>query len=717
MRTCIIALVGCALALGSNLHRIRRNDQCGFADSSGTAVIGPQYADCGDFSDGLAPVRVDDKWGYIDEKGEVSIAPRFKAADGFSEGLAFVTLEGDSKAVIDKTGKVLFGHDYYQHGRFHEGLARVRVVAHWRCLQAGNVRDMADAPTDCPAENLQAMGGLWGYIDKHGAMALPPGFWGAEDFSDGLARVAEGYIDHQGTLAIKASFSRATNFAEGVAAVQQDFNKWGYIDKHGGWVAEPTFEKAEPLCDGRGLVKLDGKFGFVDAKGNAAVPIQYDDALPFSEGLAAVRQGTKWGYIDRWGKLLIASRFDAAQSFADSRAVVSTESQILTINKTGEQVSAKPPTITQTFQRLQTFEGQPFIFSEAADPTFTLYKEQLRELVLKTLQDLSDPAPGTNEIRAELGRRLKEAGIRFSGGDPEKDPRPYGVIDKVEVVRPAQHPELLSVIFDFNLAGNIDSAFSLFGQRQSGWELLLRDEHIPTPNPEMLWADTWHVAAPEFTAREKDGSFVMLLCSDSDRSTDGGYGVEVELRRFDVSFRSHRIFRRQFTGKNHQIALDPDGLRLEVAEFTHDTARGGTRAYPYRYRVRGDEVTRIVPVAFSAHDFVEEWGNAQWEQAAAWSDPPNRGSLQQWHERIRNENGYFGGEMSVQVCDTKRTLWQIEVTEGEDHSIYFIVNQTGKWDFVMKAVSDKPLDGCTDYEPENTDWRRQPTMFKEPTTE
>ena len=710
MRTCIVALVSCTLALGSNLHRIRQNDQCGFADSSGTAVITPQYADCGDFAEGLAAVRVDDKWGYIDGKGQIAVAPRFAAADAFSEGLAFVTRDSGERAVIDGTGKVLFPANYYQHGRFHEGVARVLPVTHWKCFQGGNIRDV-DGPADCPAGDLQAWDRAWGYIDKSGAMVLPAQFWAAEDFSEGLARVNQGFIDHQGSLAIKGSFTRATSFSEGFAAVQQNFDKWGYIDKRGTWMVEPTLEKAEAFREGRGLVKLDGKFGFVDSKGAMTIPAEYDEALSFSEGLAAVRQGAKWGYIDPSGKPVIPLRYASAQSFDDGLAVVSAQSQLLTINKKGETVSSKPPTIAQTFERLQSFEGQPFLFSEAADPILTLYKEQLRELVLKTLGDLTDAEANPDAIKAEIVRRLKEAGIRFST-NPEKEARPYGVIDKVEVVRPAQHLELLSVIFHFNLAGNIDSSFSLFGRRQLGWELLARDEHIPTPNSELAWASTWHVATPEFSPSEKDGSFVMLLWSESDHSTDGYHGIDVELHRFDVNLQSHRIFHRLFSGKNQQLALDPDALRAEVAAFTHDPGRGGCRTYVYHYRIKGEEVTRIAPVAFDAHDFVDEWTSVPWEEAAAWSDPVNLQNLRQGHEENR------GGEMSVQLCDAKRTIWQIAIAQNDNDSLYFTVKQTGKWDFLMKSVSDKPMDGCTEYEPEPlTDWRNQPTMFDEPTIE
>ena len=67
------------------------------------------------------------------------------------------------------------------------------------------------------------------------------------------------------------------------------------------------------------------------------------------------------------------------------------------------------------------------------------------------------------------------------------------------------------------------------------------------------------------------------------------------------------------------------------------------------------------------------------------------------------------------MCDPQKTKWQIEVGEGEP-TAFFTVQQTGKLDFIMKSASDKPMDGCHDVESE-TDWRKQPTMFSEPTTE
>jgi hypothetical protein len=48
-----------------------------------------------------------------------------------------------------------------------------------------------------------------------------------------------GYIDHAGTMVIKAQFDRAGRFQGGIARVLIG-NKWGYIDKTGNYVWEPS---------------------------------------------------------------------------------------------------------------------------------------------------------------------------------------------------------------------------------------------------------------------------------------------------------------------------------------------------------------------------------------------------------------------------------------------------------------------------------------------
>lgn len=76
--------------------------------------------------------------------------------------------------------------------------------------------------------------------------------------------------------------------------------------------------------DRSGLYEIErnGKFGFMDRNGNIVIDPTFDRADPFSEGRAAVGVGDKVGYIDVHGKIVITPQFFAAGGFRFGRAVV-----------------------------------------------------------------------------------------------------------------------------------------------------------------------------------------------------------------------------------------------------------------------------------------------------------------------------------------------------------------------------------------------------------
>ena len=68
----------------------------GFINAKGEVVVKCEYANAGEFSEGLAYVQMNlsDKFGYIDRTGDVVIEFKYDAAQNFSEGLAGVKLGG-----------------------------------------------------------------------------------------------------------------------------------------------------------------------------------------------------------------------------------------------------------------------------------------------------------------------------------------------------------------------------------------------------------------------------------------------------------------------------------------------------------------------------------------------------------------------------------------------------------------------------------------------
>jgi hypothetical protein len=577
----------------------------------------------------------------------------------------------------------------------------VHAVYSWICLGAD-----FEPHEKCPDGKGFPRDNAWGYIDISGAMVISPSFRGAGEFHDGLAYAGDGFIDHHGNKVISGPFSNATSFANGVAAVQVDYKKWGYINKRGDWLALPAYDEAGAIEGLRGLVRLDGKYGYVDDSGALVIAPQFDSALPFSEERAAVRKDAKWGYIDTSDNVVIPFQFDAAQNFTDGFATVVIESRAAVIDKRGVLVKTQPVTLTQTFQRLQGFVVEPDKEGPLTEilPILTVYKEQLRQLAVESLKESDDPAL----IKTVIEAKLRNAGIRRS---KEQENRPYGLIDDLEIDRPPLQSKLLAVLFHLKLAHATDTSLSIFRRNGAGWDLVFKIDR----NDYFKWElDAYYMAAPKFTISDSRGSFFMLLESDSGRGGNGSYGLWVDLYRVDASFNKQQLFHKGFDCNNHQIALDADGFRLETMSLEDDIARAGYRVFPYRYEIHGDEVSRVAPVGFDAHDFVGEWGNLPWDEAAHWSDPAHRGRIQQFYNKLRDADGYFMGEFGkVQVCDPQQKIWQVEyIPAGDDDSVYFLVEGKDKWTFVVNDIGEDEREGCKDVE-----WKPgQPflTMFAKP---
>ena len=239
----------------------------GYIDKSGKLVIdNPQIWGACEFSEGLACVT-SGKWGFVDTSGQFVIKPQFDEVSYFREGLASVKFWDESKAsrhkqgYIDKTGNVIIKPQYDVAQSFSEGLAAVG-------LKVG--------------DDYQ-----FGFIDKTGTMRIKPQFEWTYSFSDGLAAVQIsgkwGFIEKGGSLIIKPQFDKVEGFSEGLAAVAVK-GKWGFIDKTGRFIIEPQFNEVHSFSDGIAFVKIgsydataiidvvgafdtEGKWGYIDKTG------------------------------------------------------------------------------------------------------------------------------------------------------------------------------------------------------------------------------------------------------------------------------------------------------------------------------------------------------------------------------------------------------------------------------------------------------------------
>jgi hypothetical protein len=242
------------------------NQRHGFIDKTGAIVIDPFFEDVSDFSEGLAAARAQGRIGFINKRGAWQIKPRFRYVSGFADGVALVSID-DSEFYIDTSGQVVITLTKEQTARPNVGFeaSSGELGARFEFIFKGfHSKERAD---NCTFHNGLApmlLTNKFGYIDKKGAVAIPPNFEKAYTFSEGLARVVmndrTGFIDPTGKFAVEPTFAAAGDFHEGVAAVAVGHNKWGYIDRTGKFVVPPTQIRVGDFHDGRACVQLLGSF-------------------------------------------------------------------------------------------------------------------------------------------------------------------------------------------------------------------------------------------------------------------------------------------------------------------------------------------------------------------------------------------------------------------------------------------------------------------------
>lgn len=149
----------------------------------------------------------------------------------------------------------------------------------------------------------------YGYVDQNGKEVVPPIYYSAGSFSDGVAVAYSKddctwhIIDKTGNVKaqLKGYDNVGYSFSNGFIQVEKD-DKYGLADATGKEVIPPTYDRIYGFNEGLARVEKDDKYGFVDSTGKEVVPLKYINAWDFCEGFAWVEEDNKCCYIDKTGR-------------------------------------------------------------------------------------------------------------------------------------------------------------------------------------------------------------------------------------------------------------------------------------------------------------------------------------------------------------------------------------------------------------------------------
>ena len=167
-------------------------------------------------------------------------------------------MRGGPSAYIDKAGRVVILSAPYsvslgEGGATEAEIAGLLPQALWKRLHSARA-----LPCMTPAQGSFIP--LRSYIDPKGKVVFTLDVNGGSYFSEGLARIMKGKLSL----------------------------RYGFIDKTGRVVIEPTFNWAEPFMEGLAAVKIGKRWGFIDPAGKLVIEAKYGTASSFHEGMARV---------------------------------------------------------------------------------------------------------------------------------------------------------------------------------------------------------------------------------------------------------------------------------------------------------------------------------------------------------------------------------------------------------------------------------------------
>jgi WG repeat protein len=244
------------------------------------------------------------KSAYIDKAGKVKIdASRYGNAGGFSDGLAAVEVPRQGWGFIDKTGALVIPPKFESTLGFKEGLAPVLVD------------------------------GKWGFINKNGTLVIENQFDWAAQFSEGMAIVERSSKpkrsrSHPPTGSPMTFTVESWNLADDLSESDQRANsEFLVIDTTGQILANLNQKKLSPDIDdarfSEGLLAVFSEekkaMGYINTSWEFVIQPQFENAAPFSEGLARVAvikdEMEKLAFINKQGKFVIPPTFNTDYDF------------------------------------------------------------------------------------------------------------------------------------------------------------------------------------------------------------------------------------------------------------------------------------------------------------------------------------------------------------------------------------------------------------------
>lgn len=286
---------------------------------------------------------------------------------------------------------------------------------------------------------------------------------------------------------------------------------------------------------------------------------------------------------------------------------------------------------------------------------------------------------------------------------PEIVDRVYGDALHVSVSVPTDEPHLLAVKISFEVQCGADTMLLLFDFQGKTWRQVIRWRSYDYVDASGAFGDFFEYV---FLHQGPPKHWLVAVAHGHPWCTSrwSGFGLDVLAPSRDGD--PQRVLFHEQTGYVRDTFPTfkpmPDGfeLRYKTGSLDPDVM---IRPAISRYRVVGDQVGRVQPIAENGRDFVDEWLQTKWTDSKRWSELANASKLEEIHSSIarlrdpKSKNWTSFSYGAVRGCSGNSTLFQVELDQDPGSPLFFRIRE-GNNSFTMISASPKPDPKCTGHD-------------------
>jgi hypothetical protein len=264
-----------------------------------------------------------------------------------------------------------------------------------------------------------------------------------------------------------------------------------------------------------------------------------------------------------------------------------------------------------------------------------------------------------------------------------KDAPVYGSGLKVAVAAPANAPQLRVVTASYGIECGDDSMLLLYEPGLNGWKRAMRWQSPEYTQVSGAFGDFFEYAVVPGTAPGAPVKIAVAHGHPWCTSRFSGFSVDLLEGVTDGNapkglWHRDESYVRETTPR---MTTRQDGFELRADVGTIEQLQL-TRKGVFRYRVTGDTVERVQPIAADGRGFVDAWLEAPWSQAKAWSAPEGLAGFEQTHtafEKARNAGSVTYTYGPVRACSVKGRF-EVEMDADPGGKQFYAIQQRSEGD-------------------------------------